>query len=1591
MNENPFNLSANSLTVLKRRYLAKNEKGEPRENPGEMFARVAKNIAKADLRYDSRKNLKETEEKFFNLMTRLEFLPNSPTLMNAGRELQQLSACFVKGQKILSNPGYKDIEQIQVGDRVVTDKGRTGKVTELHRRAYKGDIYTVNVQGMMKPTLNVTGEHPVLAIKKEKLICKRAKNNRCNGFVKKYCLKTPEEYKDDCMYINRTFEAGWIPAKELKEGDFVAVNTNREIKDTPEINTEDYVSVGIYFKKGKYLTAKGRPNKGKKIPGKIKIDNNFLRLTGYWLADGSISKTCGKHGVIRFTFNAKEKRFCEDVKKIMKKKFNLTAKEEFTEKQKTIQLRFNSIIVAELFFNLFGKGFDGKKLPAWMITLPLKKQFHLAVGLFRGDGCYFKREKQDVIFVSLSNKRLASDIWGILLRLGYNFNINHRMPSGGTKEAYRISAAPSECKELAISMKKGQYRERKIFPQYIKTGDIILRPISKIETAPFDGEVYNLEVEKDHSYLANGVAVHNCFVLPIEDSMGSIFQAIKDTALIHQSGGGTGYSFSRIRPKNSRVRSTGGVASGPISFMKVFNAATQAVIQGGTRRGANMGILRVDHPDILEFIKCKENDKDITNFNISVAVTEDFMKKVKANAEYDLVDPHTKKAVQKLNAREVFDLIVRMAWKNGEPGIIFIDKMNDFNPTPKIGLYESTNPCVTGDALVSTEFGLMRIADIARKFADGGLNIITDSRILDEVYAREESGLGGLTLKTKKGTNLNRISQAWRTGTKPTFRLETKCGYELIATQDHRMMTQEGWVRVQDLKIEEHEILIQSASGRFNKNKELPFSVSNEIKGRNGRVYKFNFPCEWSKELGHILGWLIGDGWIRDDNHACVAFSFGRDDREILDYLKPILNRMCGYEVEGIMREREVFHLAYGSRQVVDFFKKLGVKIKGANDKEVPETLFTAPEEAVTGFLQALFSADGTVRSNPKPNSEWVALTSKSKKLLQGVQLLLLNMGIKSSIYDRSRKARKRLFKYLDKSGKLKSYMSDGVLYELCIFGASRERFRKKINFINNDKKSKLDNIKFTRFYEEKFFDEIRSIKYNGVKPVFDLTEPFTHSMVVNGMVTHQCGEQVLLPYESCNLGSINLSRMITGGKIDWEKLARATRGAVHFLDNVIDMNRFPLPEIEKITRANRKIGLGVMGFADMLIDLGIAYNSEEAVRTADKLMAFILKEARKVSSELAETRGVFPNFEKSIYSERNGSRFRNATVTTIAPTGTLSIIAGCSSGIEPLFAIMYYKEVMDKDKLPEVNEQFEKIAKDRGFWSEELLKKIAKKGNIQELKEVPEDVRKLFVTSHDITPEWHIRIQAAFQKYTDNAVSKTINFANSTKKEDIENTYMLAHELGCKGVTVYRDGSRAEQVLNIEKKEKTKDGEPRKDSQKIIPRPRPSVISGTTTKIATGCGNLYVTINEDEEQHPFEVFMQMGKAGGCAMSQLEAIGRLLSLALRSGIEIKSVIEQLRGIRCPSPSWEKGGRIFSCSDAIARVVEQRLLGKTRKEEKPLPEKENTSSPPVSTGSTAVATKKKTGNIVGVCPDCGGALWHVEGCMVCRSCGYSKCG
>ncbi len=669
-----------------------------------------------------------------------------------------------------------------------------------------------------------------------------------------------------------------------------------------------------------------------------------------------------------------------------------------------------------------------------------------------------------------------------------------------------------------------------------------------------------------------------CFVLPVEDSMEGIFESLKHAAIIHKSGGGTGYSFSRLRPKGDIVRTTGQIASGPVSFMKVFDAATEAVKQGGRRRGANMGILKINHPDIEEFITCKDDVTKITNFNISVAITDDFMEALKrGDKEYPLINPRNGEITRKVNPRELWEKLVYQAWKNGEPGVVFIDRINKTHTLKGVGEIEATNPC----------------------------------------------------------------------------------------------------------------------------------------------------------------------------------------------------------------------------------------------------------------------------------------------------------------------------------------------------------------------------------------------------------------------------GEKPLLPYESCNLGSINLAKFYKGtpwylenkrpstweevkNRVDFEKLKEIVEISVHFLDNVIDANIYPLPEIERMTKLNRKIGLGVMGFADLLYLLGIPYSSPDTLKAAEEIMKFIQENAHRKSVEIGEIKGPFVNIDKSIFK---GTKRRNSVVTTIAPTGTISMIADTSAGIEPNFALTYVKNVMGGERLLYVNKYFKEAAEALGFYSEELMEALSRMPTIKKIEDIPEHIREIFEVTFDISPEQHVRIQAAFQKYVEDAVSKTINLPEEASPKDIEKAYLLAYELGCKGITVYRHGSRPGQVYDTAKKEEEK------RPKKLKPRPRPKAVSGRTYKIKSELGTVYITINEDE-YGPHEVFVQLGKSGSSANALTEAIGRLISLALRSGIDPMEIVDQLKGIRS-MPTWDDGEVILSCPDGIGKVLEKHLKGEqlgifpeSKKEKRVIYE----------------AEYKNTNHFSyrEICPECGGVMIHAEDCLTCPHCGHSKC-
>lgn len=1064
-----------------------------------------------------------------------------------------------------------------------------------------------------------------------------------------------------------------------------------------------------------------------------------------------------------------------------------------------------------------------------------------------------------------------------------------------------------------------------------------------------------------------------CFVLPINDSMEDIFDAIKNAAIIHKSGGGTGFSFSQLRPKNSAVRSTGGVASGPVSFMKVFNAATEAVKQGGTRRGANMGILRVDHPDILEFIQCKEDSKEITNFNISVGITESFMAAVNQGSSYNLIDPHTGDVVGRILAKDIFNKIVDHAWRNGEPGIVFLDRLNKDNPTPLLGEIEATNPCVTGDTWVMTDNkGPVQVVDI----------------------------LGQATLLALNGKYYKTANQGFfTTGVKKVLEIRTERGYEIKVTGDHFIRSA--------VKITRDKVYEEWKAAR-----EL--RPGDKILLSNNRGIKWDGKGSFNE--GYLLGLLLGDGTLKEEGGI---ISIWGDDEEAKSMMKaaekaaldlPHRNDFKGFQ--KMIGERKENRLRLASlRDLAQAYEVF------PGDKKLNSCLEKTSYDFHRGFIRGLFDTDGTVIGTQEKGLS-VRLWQNHLEGLKVTQRMLQRLGIISTIYPNRKLAGPKAMP--DAKGGYQDYEVKAG-HELVITNDNLTVFAEIVGFSNIKKQKNLEE-KLGQYQRslnrERFVASIEESIELVEHEVYDVQVPEINAFDANGIYVHNCGEQPLLPNEACNLGSINLKLMVTekNGKmvVDWDKLARTVRLAVHFLDNVIDVNQYPLAVIEEMVKGNRKVGLGVMGFADMLILLQISYASEDAVECAEKVMCFIQTEARVESQRLAEERGTFPNYKGSIYE--GVMKLRNATLTTIAPTGTISMICGVSSGVEPLFAVAYTKTVMDGTSLVEVNPIFEEFARRYNFDSPGLAGKITLTGTVLGLPEVPNWVQEVFITAQEIAPEWHIRIQAAFQKFVDNAVSKTINFAKTADRDDIAEAYQLAYDLNCKGLTVYRDGSREEQVLSSGTTTASKKSDQNQidDSLTVIPpkvpfvpevntvmpRPRPSVTTGVTEKIKIGCGTLYVSVNADDKGI-CEVFTNTGRAGGCS-SQSEATARLISISLRSGISVDAIIEQIKGIRCPACIRREGVNVTSCPDAISRVI-----FKYNDVGGPVNGNGNTNGFGINqslndprimpvTGMTnaekAVVKKARVAVAVdNACPECGETINHESGCVVCTHCGYSKCG
>ncbi|MGQ9691451.1 MAG: ribonucleotide reductase N-terminal alpha domain-containing protein, partial [Thermoproteota archaeon] len=945
--------------------------------------------------------------------------------------------------------------------------------------------------------------------------------------------------------------------------------------------------------------------------------------------------------------------------------------------------------------------------------------------------------------------------------------------------------------------------------------------LSMLSSGEFDSYYQNFKTYYDimvsKKFMPNSPTLFNagtrlgqlsaCFVLDIEDNIESIMKAATHAAIIFKSGGGIGINYSKLRPAGDIVSSTSGVASGPVSFMRIVDTVTDVVKQGGKRRGANMGILEIDHPDIEAFITAKAERGKLENFNISVLVNEDFWSYLDKDAQYPLINPRIGKIWKTASARDIFWKIAEMAWRTGDPGVVFLDNINRRNILLKHkGPIRSTNPCVSGDTKILTPEGWIEASELfyKAKLSSPVRAVATDESLLGEggepqAYRTRLMTIRGreIVYRTVRRRELNLLvpieaeAWVWHVGKNPGLVVRTEEGYELKVTRDHKLLTPKGWRKAEDL-VPGEKILI----GRLH-----PWFLENAYRGS----------YDLDDDVSFALGWLIGKGSF---NKHYVAWLLSKDDETTEERLRRGIGKIGGNPLSHTYLLGENRHkIQYDEGTIVyrNVMNLIGSQAENSNDRRLPGNVWRLSSRSLAFFLRGLFTANGYV-----DNDGAIRLTSTSLQLLKEVQLLLTIFGIASKIHGKPCEGE---LNHVTEDCEEEGCISSGY-YELVINGYSRNMFKELVGL----NISEFEKLSLKKTKKDTLWATVFSIEDAGLLDFYDFTIPTYHRYIGNGLVNHNCGEEPLYPYESCNLGSINLHAFLKreGEKsfFDWDEFDRVVRIALRFLDNVIDVNKFPLPEIERETKLSRKVGLGIMGLADMFFALGIPYNSEEGFRMMNRIGEHLTFYAMKESCVLAGERGVFPLYNNSSYPEgeipiegfyhedwqtlpwkelQQGilkSGVRNAEVTTIAPTGSISMLVDTSSGIEPQFALIYEKRVT-VGTFYYIDTEFERALRENGLYDEKILKQISDNGgSLMGIDSIPENLRRVFLMSYDI-PWWdHVRAQAEFTKWICAAVSKTVNMPRWVTVEDVQKAFILAHIMGVKGITVYREGSLPSQVL---------------------------------------------------------------------------------------------------------------------------------------------------------------------------------------------------
>ena len=1321
----------------------------------------------------------------------------------------------------------------------------------------------------------------------------------------------------------------------------------------------------------------------------------------------------------------------------------------------------------------------------------------------------------------------------------------------------------------------------------------------------------------------------SCFVLPIEDNLESIFDTMKEAALVQKNNGGTGFNFSHIRPKGDEVGGTPNVAAGPIHFIKTFSQAFDQVLQGKKRGGGNMAILNINHPDIINFINLKGQDDTIRNFNISVGITDEFMNAVREDKDYDLINPRNGEIVKSLKAREVFDLICEKAWECADPGLFFLDTTQKLNPTKPLGVIEATNPCgeeplrsyescnlgsiVLPTHLVETDKGFEIDWDLMEKSVYSATHFLDNmidlsdfplKKIADEVEKTRKLGLGvvglgsmfykmGIAYNSDKAVNLTKqiiafiqeaatkeserlaiergvfpgfegskwdemgrkVRNATMTSIAPTGTLSlvanTSSGIEPIFSLVYERKTfyqDEGheerkslfyvneefetYAREKGFYSEELMKKIADNGGHLDSFPEVPveakkiFVTTHDIEPvwhvKMQAAAQDSVDAAVSKTINlsndasvddvrkaYILAWESGCKGItiyRDGSKNFQVLSSNKqeansskesktlhtltdnalqvlekralvknDNDEITETPEQLWQRIADFiaSKESPSKRKKIAKTFFNVMNEGKFYCGGTLLWAGMGEDTIMSKCLVLPiDDSIDSIfhtlnmnIQCLRRGVGTGFNFSKIRSSYAKVKTTGENAAGPVEYLRMFNRAQDTIRGRGGRGLGSMAILNASHPDIENFISckddlTSITHYNISVGASNDF----MNAVKEDLDWELIDPSDQKVYKvlkaREMFEKIARHAWQSGDPgmyFLDRAEAKNNTPSLGTMdATNPCGEQPLIPFETCNMGHINLAKFINIPQninyeelvnldldeklkmINWDDLENVTATAVRFLDNIIDVNNYPIKEIEEMTRKTRNIGVGIMGFADILIELGIVYGGEESIKLAGEIMKFIQEKSHKASEELGKEKGNFPAFELSNWKSEK-KYMRNVRTTTIAPTGTISIIADCNPGIEPIFSLGYRrKNSMGGVDQEVIDKQFLTYAKKNGFYSPELMAEIANGVHLKDIANkynIPTNVVDVFVTTHEIAPESHVRIQAVFQKYVDSAVSKTINLPSTATWQDVARVYELAYDLECKGITIFRDGSKDPALqVGTSKKEhptvaKNETGPAQMPRNILEPRRRALVTRGKTYEVKTEQGDLYITINEDDEGI-VEVFLNIGKSGSFTQGYTEALGRMISMALRSGIKPDSIVKQLQGIRTSTPTLNRGMFVYSVPDAVAKILKKHV-DEQREQIKMFTEKEipevkeqviDDGMSPVpdeeiitfesqksvdieyvaeaTVTTQTIITQEDTGhgytkdNHFGDmldCPECGSDLEYAEGCILCRSCGYSKCG